>query len=151
MSRFKETDVRRNVHETRPQPAKLPLGDGDYDLIKRYVASGVPADRLAWNEVFVEIVRRTMMLERCPDHEEVFTLYQRLLKLRKSALLPAIHHYTSVPLTWGPSRIGAPCEWETHLQRLEAILEDVGIPHHRVGLQESHTRFGDVSQVPVTV
>ena len=143
--------MRRNVHETRPQPARLPLAEGDYDLIERYVASGVPADRLAWNEVFVEIVRRTTMQERRPDQEEVFTLYQRLLKLRKSALLPAIHHHTSVPLTWGPARIGAPCEWEAHLHRLEAILDGVGIPHHRVDLHEVHTRFRDVSQVSVTV
>jgi hypothetical protein len=90
-----------------------------------------------------------MMLERSPDQEEVFTLYQRLLKLRKSALLPAIHHHTSVPLTWGPARIGAPCEWETHLHRLEAILDGVGIPHHRVGHADRHTRLLDVGRVPV--
>jgi hypothetical protein len=143
--------VQRKNHETRPEPIRLPLDERDYELIRSYVTSGVSVDRLAWNQAFVKIVRRLMVLERRLDLGVVSSLYQRLLTLRKSNLLPAIHHRKIVPLTYGPSRIGSPCDWETHLQRLEVILDGVGIPYYRVGLYDRHTRLRDVGRASVSV
>lgn len=64
------------------------LSEEDQRLIDAYVKTGVPVDQLAYTPAFDQLIQS---LGRRDTIQEKYLVFQRLLNLRKRALLPRIY------------------------------------------------------------